>query len=108
MKSLSSFVSIVLLSIGIALAFFSLLNILFKGDNSLHYLILLILSCLLMIASAFLVTRSELISIRKKINETENIALKTGRKSPKLEDIKNWRLRDLDYRVRKLEEKITN
>ncbi|HIE33859.1 MAG TPA: hypothetical protein EYP86_01815 [Candidatus Altiarchaeales archaeon] len=106
MKSLSSFVSIVLLSIGVALAFFSLLNILFQGDNDLHYLILLILSCLLMIASAFLVTRSELISIRKKINETESVVLKAKNESSRPEDIKNWRLRDLDYRVKKLEEKI--
>lgn len=100
------FLSILLIGIGIALTITALVNSIRQGVNPYNFL--LPLSLILMLCGALLIYRKELDQAEREI-EMEEAEIQELKKMEEPEEkeggVKKWRLRDLDYRIRRLEKK---
>lgn len=99
--------AICLFFIGFILCMYSIVNIVtYKIEIS--YPIQLILACLLMICSALLVARMELMQIesRIKINRWNEVKARIHGLEEKKNKVGSWRFTDLEYRVAELERKV--
>lgn len=101
-------IGLLLVGSGIFISVFSLANIIQKIDmvNS----VLLILGCILMVSGALLKYRAELDIAERKIDEERK---KLGEEEEEISKLKKgndgisrWKLRDLEYKVKKLESEM--
>lgn len=94
--------------IGILTSIFSLVNLIQRIDI-INSTLLLVLGCVLMISGALLKYRVELEITERNIDEEKKKLSKEEEEISKLkkeggEGISRWKIRDLEYKVKKLEE----
>ncbi|HEX54577.1 MAG: hypothetical protein DRO90_00270 [Candidatus Altiarchaeales archaeon] len=94
-----------LLIFGLLISIYSIIGILILSHEHIHYSILLILGSILMVCSAILKVKSDLELLDTELHSVRNLH-STSVKKDAVNHISNWRIRDLEYRVKRLEEKL--
>jgi len=104
------FIAVVFVGSGIVLAIMSLKDVFYTGINSFSA-VLLVLSCVMMICGVLFRYRGELdeietvLRIEKEMLEKGDKEIKSLRRG-KGKEVSGWRIRDIEQRLKELEERV--
>ncbi len=105
-------IGLLLVGLGIVVSVFSLGSLIQKNDIILSAT-LLILGCILMVLGVSFNYRVELDIAKQKIDEEKRRLLEDEKEISKIKNVEDmaiskWRIRDLEYKVKKLESEMAN
>jgi len=104
------FVAIIFVGSGIILAIMSLKDVFYTGISSFSA-VLLVLACILMICGVLFRYREELDDVETILGEDEELLEEKGEEIEELKwkkgkEASGWKIRDMEYRLKKLEKKV--